>query len=85
MKKRYIKPEIYLENFELNENIAGSCAGGNTSGALQYKSNCAFAFPDEGACYFTSDSCWTGQNGYEGLGELECLEAAAAAGGYFFS
>ena len=85
MKKRYIKPEIYLENFELNENIAGSCAGGNTSGALQYISNCAFESPDEGVCYFTSYACEEGTDEYPGMGELECLEAAAAEGGYFFS
>ncbi len=26
MKKAYVKPELYFENFELNANIAASCA-----------------------------------------------------------
>ena len=57
MKKKYIKPQVYIEDFLLSENIAGNGAGvcEITSGAQIYKDSCAF--DDQEGWYFGFKSC----------------------------
>lgn len=65
MKKAYVKPEVYFENFQLSANIAAGC-GERLNHTMEVcqpvpgvqlfttASNCAMTPDDAGLCYQTS-------------------------------
>ena len=40
MKKEYKKPVIFIESFQLNAAVAGSCSDGSTIAINHYDNNC---------------------------------------------
>ena len=77
MKKSYEKPKIYIEDFELSQNIAGACAdAGNTIINNQKDAQCVLNWQG----YFADNFCENGDPG-----DLECLDTYAETEGYFFS
>lgn len=49
MKKTYVRPEVYFENFELSTNIATGCSAGYDH------NNTNFGTPDQCALFFGND------------------------------
>lgn len=43
MKKQYVKPELYFENFELSSNIAAGCADTSIKGPIDFAGKKIFA------------------------------------------
>ena len=50
MKKTYVRPEVYFENFELSTNIATGCSAGYDH------NNTNFGTPDQCALFFGTES-----------------------------
>lgn len=77
MKKEYKKPEIRVQNFQLNESIAGPCIeGDNTLITTFHDSMCVLEWKG----YFTDDACEIGDPGY-----IECTDTYVETEGYFWS
>lgn len=71
MKKKYIKPEILIENFEVNEFIAGACAGKNIISINTSIYGCAYNSP--GGEILLSSYC-TGQTDIAGEPGINVFE-----------
>lgn len=72
--KKYVKPELFYEKFELSQHIAGTCAWVLNSAKGDCKASCegmddGTLFSSEIGCYFDSevveDYCYT--TGSEGM------------------
>ena len=59
MKKSYVKPQVYFENFQLSANIAGTCGTEiDKSGAgLADANSCSFNLPTFGKIFLTEGIC----------------------------
>lgn len=78
MKKEYKKPKIFIEDFNICQNIASGCE--KTEGAQQYQGGCKFIDEDFGKVYFNQTlSCgvW--------LDQKDCQDGPNMYAGYFFS
>ncbi len=78
MKKEYRKPEIFIEDFNICQNIASGCK--DTEGANMYQGGCTYY--DEG--WITVVFNETIQ-GCEDVDEADCQDAPNTYAGYFFS
>ena len=83
MKKKYVKPEFYIEDFTMCQQIASGCT--KTDGAQQYGGKCEFIvsagdYDDEETSYFTStiQSCTP-------INNIDCQDGPNTYGGYFYS
>ena len=58
MKKTYVKPEVYFENFELNANIAAGCGTGFNHNNTNFSNadNCNYLFGAD-KVFLNFDSC----------------------------
>ena len=79
MKKEYKKPEIFVENFNICQNIAAGC--NKTEGARQYPGGCEFIDDRYVSVYFTSTigAC------KDELDHNDCQDGPNEYGGYFYS
>lgn len=58
MKKKYVKPFVLIESFQLDAAIAGSCSSGTPIN--HYEDSCGFGAPSEPGFnfeYFAGDAC----------------------------
>ncbi|WP_455537620.1 hypothetical protein [Terrisporobacter sp.] len=77
MKKEYSKPQINIESFELNESIAGPCAGEDSTIITNFhNAMCVFEWQD----YFAENVCIEGDPG-----DIECTDTYIETEGYFWS
>lgn len=51
MKKAYVKPQVYFEDFQLSASIAAGCGSPST---VHAKDICAIDFPGVGKIFFDS-------------------------------
>ena len=56
MKKTYIKPQVYFEDFQLSASFAGDCTGDNKISLNHSKESCAYEVPGTGT-YFVERVC----------------------------
>lgn len=65
MKKIYIKPSVYIEQYSLSAHIAGNCGSGANSGgmfgtpAFSTPYDCAWTYEDTVMAYCSSEVCGT--------------------------
>lgn len=80
MKKTYSKPMVYIEEFELSQQIAAGCM--HTEGATKYRSSCGITNPQLGMTFFAWGTCADGEPG-----RMQCLDTPSEAQlpNYFFS
>lgn len=88
MKKEYKKPEIFVEEFNIAQNIAAGCSV--TQGANQYGGSCPFVRVNGGE--FEDEPAVTEYLFTTGLGtcvskvdHLDCQDGPNEYGGYFYS
>ena len=56
MKKSYVKPQVYFEDFQLSASIAGDCTGDNKISLNHSKISCTYVVPGMGT-YFVENVC----------------------------
>lgn len=57
MKKTYVKPQVYFEDFQLSASIAGDCTGGGKIDLGHSENDCAYTIPGISASYFAGNMC----------------------------
>lgn len=80
MKKEYKKPEIFVEDFNICQNIAAGC--NKTEGAQQYPGGCEFIDDRYGTVYFNDNPTLACE---EYVNNIDCQNGPNSYGGYFFS
>lgn len=74
MKKKYTKPQIYVESFELSQHIAGVCGSSGRANHVGI-TDCGFDNGDPGGYYFLDDNkTKCGYNPFGDLPENEIME-----------
>ena len=87
MKKEYTKPIALIENFEMNEFIAGACtdAGKNIykkpSGMNMNIDSCLYEDPENGETYF-SQNCLSIDGGYNVFDDYETCYQGILGGNF---
>lgn len=88
MKKKYEKPMIYTESFELDQCIATCQVNSSITGTQQYRDNCVIITDDGGmfdTMHFFLESTTACIDG-EATEDTECTDTFVnAAGAYFYS
>ena len=80
MKKEYKKPEIFVEDFNICQNIAAGC--NKTEGAQQYPGGCEY-FDDRYVSYYFTDAIEACEE-VPNIGN-DCHDGPNGYGGYFYS
>lgn len=59
MKKTYVKPQVYFEDFQLSASIAGDCTGDNKIPLNHSKESCTYEMPGAGRYFLQTELCAT--------------------------
>ena len=65
MKKTYVKPEVYFENFELSANIAAGCGAGYKDKVTSHDINTCGYIYNSGVVFNTGVCSYFSQDGTE--------------------